>query len=473
MHYKDMKKSLKYIILLVIISVTLQSCFVAKNYSRPENIVSEQNFRTDLIPTDSLSMANLSWKEIFTDQYLVQHIEQGLNNNLDIRIALQNIEASEAYLKMGKAGYFPVINGNASYTRTTQSLNSISGLALNERQYHNQLDLSGNLSWEIDVWGKIRSNQRAYGASYLQSVSAHQAVKSSLVAMIASTYYQLLALDEQRKIAQETITNREQSVETIKLLKEAGTVSEVAVKQYEAQLYNAQSLLIDVENSIQLLENTFSILLGEDPKTIERSSLALQSIDVPLNIGLPIELISNRPDVMAAEYGLINAFELTNVARSAFYPSLKIGANGGVQSLEFDDLFSANSLFGSLVGSLTQPILNGRQIRTQFEVRKAQQESALLNYKKTILIASKEVSDALYTYQANENKIAIKQKEYEALAAAMEYSQELQIHGLANYLEVLTAQTSALNTQLSLVNAEFAKLNAVVQLYKALGGGWR
>src|SRR5690625_2895528 len=159
----------------------------------------------------------------------------------------------------------------------------------------------------------------------------------------------------------------------------------------------SKSMLLDIENNIKLLENTFSILLGETPQNIERSTLSEQEINVDLNIGVPIQLLSNRPDVMAAEYALINSFELTNAARSSFYPSLRLTANGGLQSLDFDDFFNTNSLFASIVGSLTQPIFNGRQIRTQYEVSKAQQEAALLNYKQSILLASKDVSDALYT----------------------------------------------------------------------------
>src|SRR5690606_14355293 len=270
------------------------------------------------------------------------------------------------------------------YMRSTQSMNSQMGALSGERQFFSQYELSGTLSWEADIWGKIRSNKRAFVANYLQSVAAHQAVKSELVAAIASTYYQLLAFDEQKRITEETIANREQSLETIVALKDAGNVTEVAVKQTEAQLLNAKALLLDIENNIKLMENSFSILLGESPKSIERGTLNAQEINADMKTGVPIQLLSNRPDVMAAEYALINSFELTNVARSNFYPSFRLTANGGLQGIEFDKLFDAQSLFGNLVASLAQPILNGRQIRTQYEVSKAQQETALLNYKKTI-----------------------------------------------------------------------------------------
>src|SRR5690606_29359161 len=253
--------------------------------------------------------------------------------NIDIRIALQQIVAAEAYLKQGKAGYYPTLSGNALYTHQELSGNSQAGGSLD------LYELSGNLSWEADIWGKIRSTDRAFQASYLQTVAAHQAVKTRLIANIASTYFQLLALDEQIAITEETITTRENSLETTKALKEAGNVSEVGVQQTEAQVYTAQAILLDLKNNARLLENTMAILLGEMPMDIERTSLESQVIDTELTTGVPSQLLSNRPDVIAAEFQLRNAFELNNVARSNFYPSLTLSASGGLQSLEFDNFF--------------------------------------------------------------------------------------------------------------------------------------
>src|SRR5690606_12433817 len=221
------------------------------------------------------------------------------------------------------------------------------------------------------------------------------------------------------------------------------------------------------------MENTLSILLGSSPQQITRSTLQEQNIDIPLETGVPSQLLSNRPDVIAAEYSLINAFELTNVARSNFYPSLTINASGGFQSLELDKLFDVNSLFASVIGGLTQPIFNGRKIKTQYEVSQAQQEQALLQFKYALLIASKEVSDAMYSIQAASEKITIKVQENEAYNLATDYSQELLDNGLATYLEVLTAQERALGSSLDLVAAKNSRLQAIVDLYEALGGGWR
>lgn len=467
-----MKKRFLYTALpIAIVSLSMQSCFVAKNYDRPE-VINEPMYRTSRASQDTLSMANLPWKELFNDPILIQHIDKALEQNLDIRIAMENIAAAEAYMKQGKMGYAPTLSIGGDYTHSVNSKNSSTAAMFGgERNRIDQYQGTANLSWELDVWGKIRSNKRAFAASYLQTLSAHQAVKTQLITTVSSTYFQLLSLDEQKRITEETIENRKSSLETIIALKDAGQVTEVAVKQTEAQLLNAQSLLVDIKNNIKLTENVLSILLAENPNAIKRSSLAEQDLNTNLEIGLPIQLLSNRPDVRVAEYGLINAFELTNVARSNFYPSFRLTANGGLQSVDFDQLFNTNSLFANIIGSFTQPLINGRQIRTQHQVSQANQEKAYLNYKKAVLNASKEVSDALYTYESLTEKKSLKQKEYEAYALATEYSEELQNNGMANYLEVLTARENALAAQLSLINTELGQLNALVQLYKAVGGG--
>ncbi|MCM5662072.1 efflux transporter outer membrane subunit [Galbibacter mesophilus] len=465
-----MKINIRRILLIVGIPLVLQSCFVAKNYERPE-IETEDLYRTDKITTDSTSLGMLSWRELFQDPILERHIDTALANNLDIRIAVQQIFAAEAYLKQGKAGNYPTLGINANVTRQVNSENSQFGSIFSEPI--EQYSLSADLSWEADIWGKIRSNKRAFEATYLQTIEAHKAVKTELVAAVASTYYQLLSLDEQLKVTNKTIVTREESLETTKALKEAGMLTEVAVQQTAAQLYNAQVIKIDLENQIKLFENTFSILLAQPPQEVERSLLEEQELTSDLVVGVPYLLLQNRPDVAAAEYGLRNAFELTNVARSSFYPSITLSATAGFQSLQFDNWLDASSLFNTLIGGLAQPVLNGRRIRTQFEVSKAQQEQALLNYKRTLLVAGREVSDALYRYDAASEKIKVREKEFEAYSKATEYSEELLNQGLADYLEVLNAQENSLSTELLLVENKFLKLNSVVNLYQALGGGWQ
>ncbi|GAA0743679.1 efflux transporter outer membrane subunit [Gaetbulibacter jejuensis] len=457
-------------LVVVVMATTLQSCFVAKDYTRPELDETEHLYRTDNLPQDSLSMADVSWKDMFSDTYLKQYIEEGLQNNLDIRVAIQQIAAAEAYMKQGKAGYFPTLNANAQVTHQELSENSqFGGLFSSLDQY----ELSGSLSWEADIWGKIRSNKRAGEASYLQTVAAHQAVKTQLVSAIASTYYQLLALDAQLEITNQTIATRDSSVYTIKALKDAGQVTQVAVDQNIAQYNNAKALKVDLEVAIFKTENAFNLLLGRPAETVNRSALTQQQLNADIKLGIPATLLSNRPDVIAAEYSLINAFELTNVARSNFYPSLTLTASGGFQSLELDELFNANSLFATLVGGLTQPIFNKRQIKTQHEVAVSQQEQALLNFKKTLLTAGNEVSNALYDYDAETEKFEYRQNEVEALRQAEANSEELLKNGYANYLDLLTARESALNAELNVIDNKLQQLLSVVNLYEALGGGWK
>ena len=463
-----MKKNKIYKLAFIpVVLLTLQSCFTAEKYVRPE-VVDESFFRTDQLPEDSLTIADISWQELFEDPFLAGHIDQALQNNIDIRVALQQINAAEAYFRQGKAAYYPTLGVSGQAAAQQSSENGAQG-GTDVTQY----DLTGTLSWEADIWGKIRSNKRAFEASYLQTVAAHKAVKTELIANVASVYYQLLALDEQLKITEESIANRESSLETTKALKDAGYITEVGVKQTEAQLYTAQALRVDILTNIKFLENTMSILLGESPREIERSQLDQQKITARLTTGYPVQLLRNRPDVIAAEYNLINAFELTNVARSNFYPSLSISASAGLQSLELDNLFSANSLFSNVIGSITQPLFNGRRIRTQYEVAQSQQEQAFLNFRGAILNAGKEVSDALYSFEAAGEKIELEAKQYEAYQSATTLSEELLNNGMINYLEVLTARENALNARLGLIDAKFNQLNSTVELYKALGGGWQ
>lgn len=465
------KNSTSKVMLMIVMATTLQSCFVAKDYVRPELEETEHLYRTDNLPQDSLSMADVSWKDMFTDTHLRQYIEEGLQNNLDIRVALQQIAAAESYMKQGKAGYLPILNGNASLTHQELSQNSQFGSFFNGGL--TQYSLTSDLSWEADIWGKIRSNKRAGDASYLQSVAAHQAVKTQLVSAIASTYYQLLSLDAQLEVTEQTIVNRENSVQTIIALKDAGQVNQVAVDQNVAQYNNAKALKVDLEAAIFKTENTLSLLLGKPAINIQRGSLNDQALDAEIKLGVPSTLLSNRPDVIAAEYGLINAFEMTNVARSNFYPSLTLTANGGFQSLELDQWLDANSLFATVVGGLTQPIFNQRKIRTQHEVAKAQQEQALLNFKKVLLTSGNEVSNALYDYKAETEKFDYRENEVKALRQAEANSEELLKNGFANYLDLLTARESALSAELNVIDNKLNQLLSVVNLYEALGGGWK
>ncbi|AZA85801.1 TolC family protein [Chryseobacterium shandongense] len=457
----------------VVLLAVVSSCMVRKEYNRPNNVVDEKLYRTDMLPSDSTNIANVSWKEIFTDPILQRHISKALENNLDIRIALQSIASAEAYLKQSKAAYQPTLSIGPNYTFQTQSINTQFGQIIGERRYINQFDITASIGWEADIWGRLKSQEKAQLAAYLGTVAAHKAVKSDLVASVASAYYQLLTFDAQKRIINETITVREKNLETTRALKTAGTLTEVAVQQSEALVFNAKSLLIDIDTQIQLLENTMSLLMGEPSHTIERSTLESQSLPIDVKLGYPAQLLANRPDVMQAEYNLINAFELTNSAKAQFYPTLRLTGSGGVQSVDIDHLFSVNSLFANVVAGLAQPILNRRAIRTNYDVSLANQETAYLNFRKAVLTAGKEVSDAIRVFSVQDSFIELKQKELNAYKNSVEYSQELVNYGMANYLEVLNASVNSLNAELNIANAEYSKMKAAVELYQALGGGWK
>ena len=455
---------------LILLVFAIQSCSVAKRYERTTP-VEEASFRSDEISVDTTTIARVPWRTFFTDPLLIEHIDEALLNNIDIRIALENINTAQALFKNAKAELYPSLGTGLAYGYATPSVVGQDGNGV-DRTDLSEYTVDAFLSWELDIWGKLRSQQRAGQASYLQSLAAHQAVKSELIAELASNYYLLLALDRQKEILEQTIINREKAVETAGILKESGSLTNVAVRQTEAILWNARDLLIDVENSVRLLENRFQVLKGEVPGPVERTALAEQTISTDLAVGVPIQLLSNRPDIIAAEQELINRFELTNVAKTRFYPSLTLNASGGVQSLSFDDLFSSNALFAQILAGLTQPVFNKRRIRSDYEISLAENEKAFQRYKLSVLNASREVSDALYTYHAFEEKIYVKEQENKALTEALEQSRELLIRGIVNYLEVLRATDRLLNGRLSLILVQYGRLEAITILYRSLGGGW-
>src|SRR5690554_7354110 len=321
-------KSIYKTSLVIVSAITLQSCIATKEYQQPK-VWDDANFNTNKVVKDSSYQAIVSWKEVFTDPVLQDYIQTALEENTDIRVALENVKQSQAYLAQSKFGHIPTLNIGANYTHSVNSINTQFGRILGQRQRLDQFDITGSLGWEADIWGKITSRKLANEASYLQTQAAHQTVKTQLITMVASAYYNLLALDAQTQIAEKTIINRTKSLETNKALKDAGRVTEVAIKQTEAQVLSAQALLLDIENNIKVQENSLSVLQGLFPQAMERSTFEQQQLGIALNEGIAINVLNNRPDVLAAELGFRNAFELTNVAKASFYPTLRLTANGG------------------------------------------------------------------------------------------------------------------------------------------------
>lgn len=457
----------KNILILFISVVSLQSCFVTQKYQRTE--IETNDLYRNIDALDSSAFAKMPWQELFVDKNLQALINTGLTNNLDLLIAVERVSASEAYLKQAKLGFLPSVNLGASASSVSTSDNS-SGRGANIENYN----LNAGLSWEADIWGKIKSRKKSSLASYLKSKSAQRVVNSKLIAQLASSYYMLLSLDSQLDLTKETVNNRTESLLTMRSLKKAGRVSQAAIKQTEAQLYSTQILLLDIETKIKLQENNISILLGDSSHKIVRSNLNQQNINIDLNVGFASELLSNRPDVMFAEYDLIEAFELLNVARSEFYPSFKLSAAVGFESMSFDSWFNTASVFNNLIGNITQPLFNKRKLKTQYEIKETKKKEALLRFKKSLLNAGKEVSDIMYIYKAEVNKYQYREKESQALNDAVNISEQLLNSGYGNttYLEVLTARNNSLNSEINLINSKYIQLNSIVDLYLALGGGW-
>lgn len=465
------------ILTVVAAGLLMQSCFTAKNYKRPD-VKAENLYRTEVAAQDSTSMADIAWDKLFTDPVLQQHIKTGLQNNFDIRIAMQNIAIAEAGLKQARSVYFPTVSAGADWTHQELSKNSQLGSLFSsqsggKRVNVDQYQLTATLAWEADIWGRIRSGKRAANAQYLQSIAANQAVKTQVITGIAASYYQLLSLDAQLKLAQQTLVNRDESITTILALKDAGNVNEVGVKQTEAQKYATELIIEDLKNNIIILENYLSVLLGKPANAIERSTLEEQVLNPEIKLGYSATLLRNRPDVVAAEYNLISTFEQVNVARANFYPTLKLTATGGLQTIDIKEWFSANSLFANIITGLTQPIFNQRQIRSRYEVAKAQQQQAYVQFEQSLVTAGREVSDALADYNNETRKIDIRTKQVDALNKAAGYSDELLDYGMVTYLEVLVAKDDALNAELSLIDNKYRQFEAIINLYKALGGGWR
>jgi len=455
-------------------ALLLASC-VTKKYQQPGLDVKGKLYR-DTTVTDTATIANLPVNQLFTDTVLQNLINEGLRENLDLKTAVQRINEAQANLQQSKAAFLPSLSGSVQATRAKQSAAGLNfppefAGAFNLVTTTYQAGL--NTSWEADIWGKLSSAKRQALAGLLQTDAAKRAVQTQLIANIANSYYNLLALDKQLQITEQTLKNRISDVETMKALKEGAIVTGAAVVQSEANRYAAEVTIPDLKRSIRETENSLSILLARSPGSIKRASLTEQVPYQNLQTGVPSQLLKNRPDVQQAEYSFRSAFENTNVARTYFYPSLTITAQGGVSSLRIKSLFD-NSIFYNIVGGLTQPIFNKGLNKSRLRVAQAQQQESYYAFQQSLLTAGGEVSNALYAYQAAVEKQNSRAKQLKALEKAVDYTKELlRYSSSTNYTDVLTSEQSLLSAQLSSVNDRLQELQAIVNLYKALGGGWK
>lgn len=445
--------------------IALASCKVYEPFQRPE-VETGQLYPHD-ISLDSATLADMPWQKLFSDPQLKDLIAEGLANNYDLKIAVQQIRQAEAYYKESGARLFPSLTIGANYIYS--DLSEAQGLGINVAE---QYGLSASSQWEADIWGKLSNARQADWAALLANEASHRAVQTMLIADIATAYYNLLALDAQLEVTRQTVENRIASVETMKSLNEGAVVTGAAVVQSIANRYAAEIIIPDLQQSIEETENTLSILLGRPPGDIKRSSFEELHVLDSLEVGVPAQLLRNRPDIIRAEYQFRSAFELTQSARAYFYPQLTVTAEGGFQSFELVDLLNPASVFANIIGGLAQPVFQNGTNKRRLEVAKAQERQAYYTFRNTVINAGREVSDALSSYKTARQKETLRIRQLDALEKSVEFSQQLLEYGEANYTEVLTAQQNLLNAQLGNIQDRLQKLQAVVSLYRALGGGW-
>jgi NodT family efflux transporter outer membrane factor (OMF) lipoprotein len=468
------KKYITYSLAISVFMLGLSACKVTKTYQTPQFAGTDSLYRGEIANTDTTSIADLPYQDLFADPLLQNLIEEGLQQNLDLKIALERMNSAAAQLRLSKVAYLPSLNLDLSVADNKQSeaaLNFPSGVNINTETQLYKAQLSS--SWEIDVWGKLGSAKRATFATFLQTDAAKRAVQTQLVSTIANNYYLLLALDKQLKITEQTLQNRIKAVETMKALKDAAIVNGAAVVQSEANRYAAEVTIPDLKRRIRETENALNILLAKPGTTILRGNLDNQKTIADLKTGVPSQLLKNRPDIQLAEFAFETAFENTNLAKTYFYPSLTLTANGGLSSLTIENLFN-NSIFYSVVGGLTQPIFNRGLNKARLASAKAAQQEAYYTFQKALLTAGTEVSNYLYAYQTAQEKQGFREQQIDALTKSVDYTNELLKYSSAtNYTDVLTSEQALLTAQLNGVDDELQKLQAVVNLYRALGGGWK
>jgi len=470
--------------LAAITAFLIGSC-VTQQYQSPGLTVQGHLFRDSTsadttsattAPADSATIATLPYKSLFADTVLQGLIEEGLRENPDLKVAIQRMNEAGESFQQSRAALLPDLSANANVnpSKLSAAAQDIPSAYIGQYQLSTTLyQISLTSTWEADIWGKLKSAKKSAFATYLQTDAARRAIQTQLVADIANYYYLLLSYDEQLKVTLETITNRQNDVTTLKALLESGLANGAEVVQSEANRASAELLVPDLKQNIREAENSLSVLLGRTPGEIRRATLGEQTPYPNLQTGVPSELMKNRPDVQEAEFTFRAAFENVNVAKTYFYPQLTITAQGGYSNLTITDFF-LNSIFYNVVGGLTQPIFNKRLNKTRLRVAQAQQKEAFYTYQKTLLNAGMETSNSLYSYQTALEKQRIRQDQIKNLEKAVDFTKELLRYSSAtNYTDVLTSEQSLLSAQLNGIGDRLQQLQAVVNLYRALGGGWQ
>lgn len=451
---------MKKIIVLTTATALLSSCGIYTKY-QPAETTPDNLYGEEVAIDDTTNFGNVNWRELFTDPQLQALIEQGLQNNTDLRSAQLQIEEAEAALMSAKLAFLP------SFALSPQGTISSFDGGKATKTY----TLPVTASWELDIFGRLRNAKQQAKALYAQSKDYQQAVRTQLIAGIANVYYTLLMLDEQLAISQQTEEAWKETVASTRALMDAGLANEAATSQMEAAYYSVQTSILDLKEQINQVENSLALLLAETPRRYERGKLADQRLPEDVAVGVPMQMLSNRPDVRAAERSLEQAFYATNLARAAFYPSIVLSGSAGWTNSAGSMIVNPGKFLASAVGSLTQPLFNKGQIMAQYRIAKAQQEEASLSFQQALLNAGSEVNDALVACQTSKAKTLLFEKQIQSLEKALESTSLLMEHGTTTYLEVLTARQSLLSAQLSQTANRFTEIQSVINLYQALGGG--
>lgn len=486
-----MKKTTQYITLSVFgfFVLLMGGCKVGKRYVQPALPVpdtfrgeSQANFE------DTISIAQLSWQDFFQDPILKSLIDSTLRNNYDMRSALKNIAIANQQLLQNKANFFPAVeatiaSGNKQW-RSTEFTSAPStkyyqqqGTDAPENMYVQSAQFGSDISfsWELDIWGKIRNQHDMLAADYLATHEARKAIQTNLITQVAKGYFNLLMLDAKIEVAKRNVRLNDSTLQIIKLQYGAGEVTALAVQQTESQRLIAASLVPQLEQQIAIQENILRILTGELPDTIVRNSRFDQILNNSTNfsLGSPIEIIRNRPDIQLAELDLIAANADVNVKQAMRYPALTIGGALGVNAMLPKNWFNIpGALLGGLAGELTAPIFQNRRLKTQHEIAKLNRDKAEISFQQTVLEAIGEVSNAVITVSKQREQLEFARQRVDNAQLAVRNAGLLFRGGYASYLEVITAQSNALDSDLALVELHQNYLVSYIDLYRSLGGGW-
>lgn len=452
---------MKRIGILLAVSCLLSGCGIYNRYSRPNlEVNTDSLYRETGLLADTTTIAATPWREIFTDPHLQTLIATGLERNTDLGIARLQVEEAQAVLMNARLSYLPSVN-----------LTPQAGISHYNGETKKTYTLGATAAWEVDIFGKVNNSRRGAAAALEQSHAYAQAVQTELVATIAESYYTLLMLDEQLTISEQALANWDETITTLKALAEAGKANDVAVHQARANRTALNASLLTIRKSIRETENSLCALLKESSHTISRGTLGEQSFSDELSIGIPLQLLANRPDVQQAEFALAEAFYATNAAHTSFYPSLTLSGTLGWTNNGGGTILNPGKWLSNAIAQLVTPLFNKGTNIANLKIAKARQQEAVLRFEQSLLNAGNEVNDALTEWQTADGRIRLDYQQTADLEAATEKTRLLMRYTSANYLEVLTAQQSLLNARLTLAQDQASKIQSVIHLYHALGGG--